>query len=121
MTTQIITTPDGTTPFATQTTTLEGTPYLLYFTYSQREDRWYLLLSTVDGDPIYGAVKLVPNWPLFDQCQDTRRPTGQWLVLSNSSDDSPPGLNELAPGARCVLCYVPAADVAAAVAPAGTA
>jgi hypothetical protein len=117
MTVQVIPTPDGTTPFATQTTTLDGVPYLLTFQYSQREDRWFLLLSTVDGSPIYGAVKLVLNWPLFAQCRDTRRPPGQFYVVSNTqSDDSPPGLNELAPTARCALTYIPIADMEAILA-----
>jgi hypothetical protein len=111
MTVQVI--PTGDDPFYTQTTTLDGTPFLLSFFYSQREDRWYLLLSTVDGDPIYGGVKLVPNWPLFAQCVDARLPGGQFVVVSSSAtDDTPPGLEELVDGARCQLCYVPAADVA---------
>lgn len=117
MTTQVIPTPDGTTPFASQTTTLDGVPYILQFQYSQREDRWFLLLATIDGSVIYGAVKLVLNWPLFAQCRDTRAPPGQFMVISNTqADDSPPGLNEIAPGARCVLTYTPIADIEAILA-----
>jgi hypothetical protein len=117
MTAQLVPTPSGATPFLTQTTTLDGVPYILAYRYSQREDRWYLQLQTIDGAPIYGSVKLVPNWPLFAQCVDARRPPGQFLVISNTKSDlSPPGLNELAPGARCQLCYVPIADIQALVA-----
>jgi hypothetical protein len=115
MTTQVIPSPDGTTAFETQTTTLDGVPYLLYFSYNQRESTWYLLLSTVDGDPIYGSVKMVCSWPLFFQCRDLRRPLGQFLVLSSTSDLSPPGLFDLASGARCSLVYVPEADVNSAL------
>jgi hypothetical protein len=117
MTVQLIPTPDGTTPFSTQTTTLDGVPYILVFRYSTREDRWYLQLQTIDGTPIYGGVKLVPNWALFSQCVDARRPPGQMMVISNSKSDlSPPGLNEIAPGGRCGLYYVPVADVRALIA-----
>ena len=114
MTTQVIPTPDGTTPYITQTTTLDGVPYLLSFYYSQREDRWYLLLSTVDGTPIYGAVKLVCNWPLFAQCASQSKPPGAWIMVSSTQDLSPPGLNDLAAGGRCQLTYTPVADLIAA-------
>ncbi len=110
MTSQVI--PTGTDPSYEQTVTLDGIPYLLDFQYNQREDRWYLELSTVDGDPIYGAVKLVPEYPLFCQCVDARQPPGQFFVISSeANDDSPPGLDELDVGARCKLVYIPAADV----------
>lgn len=121
MSVQAIPTPDGTTPFSSQTTVLDGVPYILVFRYSQREDRWYLQLQTIDGTPIYGGVKLVPNWPLFAQCVSSTRPPGQFILISNNKSDlTPPGLNEIAPGARCVLCYVPIADVTAILAGTGT-
>lgn len=113
MTTQIIPTPDSSTPFATQTTTLDGVPYILYFQYNQRENTWWLTVSTIDGTAIYGACKLVVNYAFLDQCVDARRPPGQLMVISNTSDLSPPGIDDLAPGGRCSLCYEPIADVEA--------
>ena len=109
MTTQLV--PTGSDPYYTQTTTLDGVPYILSFYFSQREACFYLLLSTVDGDPIYGAVKLVCSWPLFAQCQDARKPPGQFFVISSTSDLSPPGLNDLVSGGRCKLVYVPVSDI----------
>jgi hypothetical protein len=100
-------------PFSTQTTTLDGVPFLLSFAYSQRECCWYLSLATVDGDPIWGAVKLVCSWPLFKACADARKPAGDLIVISSTQDLSPPGLNDLQPGGRCALMYVTAADEAA--------
>jgi hypothetical protein len=98
-------------PFSTQTTTLDGVPYLLAFSYAQREDCWYLLLLTNDGQRIYGSIKLVCLYSLFNQCVDARKPPGQLVVVSNSTDLSPPGLNDLLPSGRCSLVYFPAADV----------
>jgi hypothetical protein len=114
MTIQII--PTGSDPFYTQTTTLDAVPYLLAFSYNQRENTWWLLLSTVDGSPIYGSVKLVCNWPLFAQCVDTRTPPGQFFVISTTGDLSPPTLADLVAAGRCQLLYIPVADVAAVLA-----
>jgi hypothetical protein len=110
MTAQVV--PTGNDPFYSQTTTLDGVPYLLEFSYNQREDCWYLLLSTNDGDAIYGSVKLVCNWPLFAICADPQLPPGQFVVASSTTDLSPPGLQDLVDGGRCQLVYMPAADVA---------
>ncbi len=118
MTTQTI--PTGDDPFYSLTTTQDGVPYLLNFSFSQRESCWYVLLSTVDGDPIYGNVKLVCNWPLFAQCADSRKPPGVFEVISSTPDLSPPGLQDLLPGGRCQLIYLPIADMVAALTPTAT-
>jgi hypothetical protein len=104
-------------PFSIQTTVLDGIPFLLSFAYSQRESCWYMGIATVDGDPIYGNVKLVCGWNLFGACVDARAPAGVLTVITNNQDDSPPGLNDLLPGGRCALMYVTAADIAALYAP----
>ncbi len=100
-------------PFWTQTTTLDGVPYLLQFTYSQRETVYYLSISSADGTVDYVlGMKLVPGIPLL---RPWPTPPGEMAVLSQSSaDDSPPALGELADGARCALLYIPEADLFAA-------
>ena len=110
MTTQVI--PTGDDVVYSQTTSLDGVPYLLRFSFNQREQTWWLLLSTGDGDPIYGSVKLVVSFPLFASCADSRKPPGKLIVVSSTTDLSPPGLEDLVEGGRCQLCYIPAADLA---------
>jgi len=104
----------------TQTTTLDGTQYVLSFAYSQRSDCWYLSLSTPDGELIAAGIKLVCNWDLLWKCVSPLRPPGKLYVLSNTTDTSTPGLEDLLPSARCQLLYSPAADVAAAAAAASS-
>ena len=114
-TTQFVPIGTGTTPqpYSVQTTTLDGVPYLLNFQYNQREDCWYLLLQTVDGQNIYGYVKLVVGWNLLGQCADNRKPAGDLVVITTTQDDSPPGFNDLLPGGRCQLQYLTASDLSA--------
>ncbi len=92
-------------PFSQQLVTLEGTTFLLTFQYNQREDTWYFSIATSEGDDLYNGMKLVCSWPLTRKCADSRMPQGEFFVISNTDDNTPPGLNDLAPGGRCVLNY----------------
>lgn len=112
MTIQIIPTKDGAIrPAYPQTVTLDGVPFTLFFQFNLRQSCWYVSVATVDGQDVWNGLKMVCNWDLLLGCQDTRRPAGRLLVITNSADDSTPGLSDLGPGARCSLAYIPAADV----------
>jgi len=110
---QIVPTPTGASPFYSQTTALDGTPFILSFQYNQRGDVWYLSIATLDGDAVASGIKLVVGWDLLLKCASPSRPPGTFIVVSNTTDLSPPGLNDLAPGGRCYLDYIPGADLAA--------
>jgi hypothetical protein len=104
MTVQLV--PTTNNSFYAQTTTLEGTPYLLSFAYSQREDCWYLSIADSNAVDIYNGIKLICNNPLLFKCKDPRRPPGDFVVISSTTDIDPPGLNDLVPNAgRCQLMY----------------
>jgi hypothetical protein len=119
--------PPPSLPYQSQTTTLEGVPYLLYFDYNAREDKWYRSVADANGVDIYNGMALIcsnpavgPNFMLF-KCVDPRRPPGDFLVLSQTTNLNPPGLNDLASGSgRCALFYV-TSDVLANVAANGPA
>lgn len=98
-------------PFWTQTTSLDGVPYLLTFRYNAREATYYLSIDSADHTVNYvQGLKLVPNVPLLMSKGPT--PPGELYVLTQSAtDDSPPGLGELADGGRCALLYLPEADL----------
>lgn len=109
-------------PFYSQTTTLEGASYLLYFDYWAREDAWYLSIADANGVDIYNGMKLICSVPwvganrLLAKCKDPRRPPGDFLVVSGNGDYDPPGLNDLvANSGRCQLLYV-TSDVLALIA-----
>lgn len=114
MTAQALATFDGAdTPFYSMKTTLDGVPFLLDFAFNVRAACWYLSVYTTEGDPLALGLKLCPKWDLLIKCADDRRPKGKLIVESNTADISPPGLGDLAPGARCVLAYVPIGDIEA--------
>lgn len=94
-------------PFWTQVTNLDGVDYTLTFTYNQREDVFYMTIGDAVGNDIFRGLKLVCNWPLLAGRRDARLPKGTLIVCSNTPEDGPPGLTELASGARCELCYFP--------------
>jgi hypothetical protein len=99
-------------PLFDQTTPLDGTSYKLYFAYNQRAACWYLSIATLDGEPVT-TVKLLCQWDLLLTCVSPLRPPGKLLVISATTDKSPPGLTDLLPGARCALVYITQTDVAA--------
>jgi hypothetical protein len=96
-------------PFWTQVTALDGVDYTLTFTYDQRESVFYLTISDAVGNDIVSGVKLVCKWPLLAGKRDVRLPPGVLMVLSNTTDSSPPGLEDLVAGGRCQLFYLPKA------------
>ena len=117
MSNQLVPTPDGTTPYYSETVALDGTPYILQFSFNQRCACWYLSLQTIDGDDIADGIKLVVGWNLLIKSASPNRPPGWLFVLSSSTDSSTPGLDDLNPdGGRCLLGYIPAADLAALLA-----
>ena len=104
---------DPTLLFWSQTTTLDGVPYLLTFRYNSREQVYYLMIQSSDASTTYlQGVKLVPSYPLLRGAG--LNPPGELCVACYSStDDSPPALGELGAGLRCELLYIEAADVLA--------
>lgn len=102
---QVIPTRDA--PFYSQTTDLDGTPYVLSFSYDQRHDRWLLAIaSATDGTSVISGLRLVPGADLFEPYRHAlNMPPGGLFVVPLGPDDSPPGLADLAPEGRCALVY----------------
>jgi hypothetical protein len=123
MTIQVI--PPPSQPYVSQTTTIEGVPYLLYWDYNTRENAWYLSIADASGVDIYNGMKLIctvpsvgPNF-LLAKCKDPRRPPGDFVVISQTNDYDPPGIGDLVPGVgRCALMYI-TSDVFAQLVTAG--
>jgi hypothetical protein len=95
-------------PSWTQNTTLDGTTFQLDFTYNSRCQCYYLDVYDLEGEAIYLGVKIICGSALLRKCADIdRAPPGDFWCFSNTGDKTPPGLGELAPGARCQLLYFP--------------
>lgn len=107
MTIQVVPTDALGLPSYNQTTTFEGRQYVLQFDYNQRCAAWYLSIADSLNVDIYNGIKLVCGLPLLRKCKDPRRPPGQLLVVSSTSDQSPASILDLIPGSgRCQLLYV---------------
>ena len=96
--------PTYTDPFYTLGVELDGASYSLDFRYSEREAVWYLAVSSGEGDLLASGIKLVCFYPLLRGRTDPRLPKGT-LMVHATGDDSPPGLEDLGEGGRCVLLY----------------
>lgn len=103
---------ESTAPFWTQTTTMDGVPYLLTFRYNFREACYYLQIDSADGLTNYvQGVKLVSDFFLL---RPYPTPPGELLVLVPDANDSPPALGDFADGGRATLYYIDAATMYAA-------
>jgi hypothetical protein len=103
----ILTVPTFAYPSYAQTTTFEGTTYGLQFDYNQRCASWYLSVADQNGVDIYNGIKLMTGFFLLAKCKDPRRPPGELLVISTTSDLTPPAQYDLLAGSgRCQLVYI---------------
>jgi hypothetical protein len=103
----ILTVPTWSDPSWTQSTTFEGTKYMLQCDYNQRGACWYLSIADQDGVDIDNGIKLTVGPLLLKKCKDPRRPPGELIVVSNTTDTTPPGLSDLIQGTgRCGLYYI---------------
>lgn len=105
----------GGVAFWQQRTALDGVDYLMTFRWSQREGVWSLDIADLDGVAIVSGLVLVVGVSLLRGVVDTRRPAGELVVVDTSgASDRDPGFDDLgAPGARFVLAYFTAAELAA--------
>lgn len=94
------------TPLFSLRVQLDGVDFQLGFDYSGREDRYYLSVSDADGDLIVGGLKVVDNWFLLTRVADSRRPMGDIMALQTDGY-GPPGLNDIGPGRRVQMLYLP--------------
>jgi hypothetical protein len=94
-------------PSWSATLTLEGTLFQVQMDFNQRAFSWYLSIADADGVDIYNGVKVVCGFLLLGKCKDDRRPAGDFLCISSTTNYSPPGFVDLLPGSgRCSLVYI---------------
>lgn len=99
----------------TQLVTLDSVVYVLGFRYIIAESCWYMNIALTNGATICQGIKLVCSYPLLWSYNDPNLPDGTFMVVPSPADDSPPGLNDLAPGGRCALLYLEKGEISASV------
>lgn len=107
-------TPGGVSSW-TQLSAFDGVTFLLTFRWNQRDGHWYLSIADGDGVAIRSGMMLATNEPLLRGCVDANRPAGELIIVDTTgASDLDPGFDDLgAVGARFVLMYVTAAEMAA--------
>ncbi len=104
---------DPDTPLYEQRVTLDEADYILLFDYSQREDRFYLTISTLEGVVIVRGIKLVTGVWIGPRVANRLIFPGALTVETNHKDRSPPGMGELGEDRRCQLYYFTQEDLIA--------
>lgn len=109
----ILAIPTSSDPFYTQITRLDGVAYELSFRFNQRELAWYLSIALEDGTELARGIKIVVGIDLLRRRKhDLRLPQGLLVAVTNTNDDSPPGLADLGIDRRVTLTYSLEADLA---------
>lgn len=98
-------------PFYTQVIDLDGVDYLFDFRYNQRENAWYFSIALVDETPLVSGIKIVVNVGLLQRFPSPLLPPGLLIALSNTTDQSPPGIGELGTTSRVTLLYFDKAEL----------
>ena len=102
---------DGTAHYSFRTN-LDGIDYQFNFDWFEREDRWYMAISTTEGQVLCSNVKVLANWPMLRYYHGRENmPAGELMAITHTNDRTPPGLYDLGVGRRCVLTYFPKGSV----------
>lgn len=91
---------------------LDGVGYNFKFSYSTRENVWYLDILDDYNDPLLLGIKLVQGYYLCEYQKEFRRLfEGDLLVLTGTNTKNPPGLIGLGPGSDWKLIYIPRGEL----------
>jgi hypothetical protein len=100
------------TAFWTQRMTLEGTDYVLSFSWNGRAEAWFVELLDLDSTPLLGPLKLTTNRPLFLRHHYLGTiPPGELFAFDPTYTIDAPDYTEL--GTSVELFYLTADEVAA--------
>ena len=86
-----------------QVTSLDGTPFVLEFSWSRRSESWYLdlyLQTDTDPEPVSLGMRVTIDWPLLTGCVADNRPAGELMAVGLAD----PGRTDL--GTEVRLLYV---------------
>lgn len=93
-------------------TRLDGREFELRLAWNQSDERWALALYDELGALLVAGIRLVANRELLRfSHHDPRVPPGALVVVDQTTDGSPPGLDELGPDQRCMLVYHSTTDL----------
>lgn len=86
---------------------IDGTEYLLRFTYNERYDYWSFGLYKGDGEPVIAMTRIVPNFPLLHYYTDADIPDGIFGCLSDTAKVGREAFNDR----TAEFVYIPNAEL----------
>lgn len=86
---------------------IDGTEYLIRFTYNERYDYWSFGLYKGDGEPIVAMTRIVPNFPLLHYHTDAALPDGIFGCLSDTDEVGREAFNDR----TAEFVYIPNAEL----------
>lgn len=109
---------DAASPEFTQVTSLDGKPYVIGLSWSDRSESWYVDVSlqrdNVNADPIALGMRVSIGYPVLAGVQTDGRPPGEIFAVDVSTVlGSDPTRYDL--GTRVRLVYYDAAELGRAV------
>ena len=98
--------PSGAAAYGSQRVNLDGRVYGLALNWNQTAGGWFFSLYDSEETPIMLGVRIVSNWPLLRWRKwDPRCPPGELVALDETTDRSPPKLDDFGIGKRVQLTY----------------
>ncbi len=73
---------------------IDGTEYILRFTYNEKYDYWSFGLYDEDENPIIAMTRIVPNFPIFFFYSDRAIPDGIFGCVSTKEKVGRQAFNE---------------------------
>ena len=99
-------------PLYTEQVRLDGQDYILYFDWSNREQRWYLSISDVDNASLVAGLKVMANTNLLVRHQSIAAlPQGALMAMDLETGGVPPAFADF--GSRVRLFYYTLAEMVA--------
>jgi hypothetical protein len=84
---------------------LRKVKYLLDFDWNDRDQSWYLSVSTDAEVPLLTGIKIVVGFPLINRFRDERLPVGDLSAIDTSGKGIDPAFADL--GGRVLLTFTP--------------
>lgn len=91
-------------PAFTQEVSLDGTPYVISFTWNSRVEFWTMGITDKEENLLIGGIKLVLGMELLKKFPDKQLPPGRMFVFDVKGDESPIAYGDFING-RCDLIY----------------
>lgn len=94
------------------TVPLDGSNYILVFTYNDRTSSWSMDILDARGNPLVNSIAMVPDYPLnyrFNKGQVPGMPPGIFMLRDESGQQRTPDNTNFGQGIN--LYYIPVADL----------